>query len=420
MSLPLTLPVIQNWSCHNCGGCCRQHQIEITAEERQRILNQKWEGSDWLAAGQPLLRETGAGRRRRYFLAHQPDGACAFLDEKGLCRIHAKFGEAAKPLACRIYPYAFHPAGKRITVSLRFSCPSVVANRGRPVALARDELNQMARLVVPEHADRLPPPRITDRQKLNWPDVMQVLGVLDRLIAPARRPFALRVHQMLQLVELLGSARLDQIQDDRLEEFLELIEQTVLEEPLPAVAAPSPAAAVQFRLLAAQYARCDTAADVARGWKGRWELLSAALRFARGRGLIPKLQADFKDVPFDALESPFGAIPPEVDEILTRYLRVKLQGLHFCGAACFGLPLIEGWQAQLLILPVVCWIARWLAAGEGRSVWTTEDFSRALAVADHHHGFTPIFGTAAFRRRTRSLARSGEIIRLLQWYSRPE
>jgi len=420
MSLPLTLPVIQNWSCHNCGGCCRQHQIEITAEERQRILDQKWEGSDWLAAGQPLLRETGSWGRRRYFLAHQPDGACAFLDEKGLCRIHAKFGEAAKPLACRIYPYAFHPAGKRITVSLRFSCPSAVANRGRPIALARDELNQMARLVVPEHADRLPPPRIMDRQKLNWPDVMQVLGALDRIIAPVRRPFAQRVYQTLLLLELLGSARLDQIQDDRMEEFLELIEETVMQEPLPAVTAPSPAAAVQFRLLAAQYARCDTAADVARGWIGRWELLTAALRFARGRGLIPKLQSVFKDVPFDALEPPFGAIPAEADEILTRYLRVKLQGLHFCGAACFGLPLIEGWQAQLLILPVVCWIARWLAAGEGRSMWITEDFSRALAVADHHHGFTPIFGTAAFRRRTRSLARSGGITRLLQWYSRPE
>ena len=52
---------------------------------------------------------------RRYRLGHQADGACVFLDERGLCRIHAKFGEQAKPLACRIYPYAFHPAGKKIT-----------------------------------------------------------------------------------------------------------------------------------------------------------------------------------------------------------------------------------------------------------------------------------------------------------------
>ena len=45
-------------------------------------------------------------------LGHLADGACVFLDPAGRCRIHAKFGEAAKPLACRLYPLVIHPAGK--------------------------------------------------------------------------------------------------------------------------------------------------------------------------------------------------------------------------------------------------------------------------------------------------------------------
>jgi lysine-N-methylase len=109
--------------------------IELSEEERQRIVDQEWTSTDGIPAGQPVLEpHAGPPWKKRYRLAHRDDGACVFLNDDGLCRIHAKFGEAAKPLACRIYPYAFHPAGKKVTVSLRFSCPSVVSNRGKQVS----------------------------------------------------------------------------------------------------------------------------------------------------------------------------------------------------------------------------------------------------------------------------------------------
>ncbi len=132
------LPILQNWSCHNCGGCCREHQIVITADEKKRIDKQKWTAADGVAVDQPLIVPHG----RDFRLNHQTDGACIFLDDQGLCRIHAKFGEAAKPLACRAYPYAVHPSGNSVTVSLRFSCPSVVQNLGQPVAQQRQSLEK--------------------------------------------------------------------------------------------------------------------------------------------------------------------------------------------------------------------------------------------------------------------------------------
>src|SRR6478736_6118333 len=96
MPLPLELPTIQNWSCHNCGGCCRQHAIAITVEEHQRIAGQGWTAADGIPAGQPLFERLGWFPWSKWHrLAHQPYGACVFLDERGMCRIHAKFGEAA-------------------------------------------------------------------------------------------------------------------------------------------------------------------------------------------------------------------------------------------------------------------------------------------------------------------------------------
>ena len=155
----LELPTIQNWNCQSCSGCCRQHGIYITDEEHARIEGQGWTESDGIRPGQPLFVRMGGMLEKKWWrLAHQPDGGCVFLNEDGLCRIHAKFGEDAKPLACRIYPYAFHPAGKKIAVSLRFSCPSVVKNVGRGVADQAKEVREIARQVVPEHAtDALPP-----------------------------------------------------------------------------------------------------------------------------------------------------------------------------------------------------------------------------------------------------------------------
>ena len=423
MAISLTLPTIQNWSCHNCGGCCRQHAIEITEEERQRILAQGWSQKDGTPTGNALFEwHAGPPWAKRFQLAHQADGACVFLDERGLCRIHAKFGEAAKPLACRIYPYAFHPAGKQVTVSLRFSCPSVVANRGRTMSQNADEIKQLARAVVPEGFEKMPPPAISARERVAWPDFLRFIDVLDATLAPTDVPISLKLKRALFWLSLVEQSRFDKLSGARLTEFLDLIRQAANDE-LPNTAAasgePSPVARVQFRLLAAQYARKDTAADLAAGWRGRWKLFRAAARFARGSGQVPVLQSVFREVPFAALEQSFG-FPAESEELWTRYFRVKVQGLHFCGAAYYDIPLVEGFQSLALIFPATLWIARWLAASQDRQQLTPDGVAQALTISDHHHGYSPIFGSFGFRRRVRTLAQLGEISKLIDWYTNPK
>jgi len=419
--LPLQLPVLQNWSCHNCGGCCRQHAIEITAEEKLRIERQNWQGEPGFPKDQPIFEwHAGSPWNKRYMLAHRPDGACVFLDENGLCRIHAKFGEQAKPLACRIYPYAFHPAGKSIAVGLRFSCPSVVSNLGRKLTENRDEIKELQRLTVPESAGSYPPPFITARQRLDWRDTLQFIRALEDSIAREDLPLRTRILQSLAWMNLVEQSNFENIQGVRLAEYLQLVTSGALDEATEYLSGqelePTRVSRTPFRQLVAHYARRDTAVELREGLAGRWKLLRAAFAFARGTGLTPALQPGLQSVPFENISAWRQAFPPGVDELLTRYLRVKIQSLHFCGGAFYDWPLTDGYFALVLILPVMIWISRWLAASEGREAWTIEDLRRAIAIADHHHGYSPIVGSWGFRRRIALFRKTGDLIRIPMWY----
>ena len=418
------LPTIQNWSCHNCGGCCKQHGIYITDAEHARIEQQGWTAADGIPAGQPIfVKMKGWFGKPWWRLAHQPDGACVFLDDRGLCRIHAKFGEAAKPLACRIYPYAFHPGGKKVVVSLRFSCPSVVRNLGRPVREQSKELRQLARQVVPENVTEALPPELMPRTTLGWPDFLRFADALEATFADQRASFLSKLLRAVMWIGVVEQSRFDKVLGDRLSEFLQLVREAAESEtpddvtPLMSrVSRPTAAGRVQFRLLAGHYGRSDTYAS-ARGARARWRLLQNSLRLTRGRGNVPAVQDCFREVPFDALEEPFG-VPPEADDVFTRYFLVKVQGLHFCGRPYYNVPLVEGFYSLALVYPCVLWIARWLALSDDRKALTIDDVVRALAIADHHHGYSPALGTWGFRKRVQSLAKLGDIPKLCAWYTR--
>lgn len=421
MSLPsLQLPVIQNWSCHNCGGCCKQHGIHITDSEKERIERQNWTASDGIPAGQPLFVKMGGWLGKSWWrLAHQPDGSCVFLDDKGLCRIHGKFGEPAKPLACRVYPYAFHPRGKELVVSLRFSCPSVVANQGQPVTKQKAELRELAAGVLEGKSRDWPPPKLTDRTQLDWPDTLRVVAALEASLADWTIPFTLRLIRTLFWVDLLAESRLAAIRGERLDELIELIaaasKAEIIEVP-QVLRPPSQVARMQFRLLAGHYARKDAYDSGHGSLSGRFKLLGFALRLTSGSGQLPPLQECFKELPFETLDQSFGPLPAGTDELFTRYFAVKLRGMHFCGPAYYRVPLIEGFYSLALVYPVVLWIARWLTASAGRDRWTLADIQQALAIADHHHGFSPALGTWGFRNRVKTLAKQGEIACLAVQY----
>lgn len=419
--MKLELPTIQNWNCHSCAGCCTQHEVAITEAERQRIVDQGWTSADGIPEGLPVVKTKGPPWRRRHLLNWKADGSCVFLDPDGLCRIHAKFGEPAKPLACRVYPYAFHPAGNKIVVSVRFSCPSAVGNRGRSIVEQRTDIEALGKEVVPDGAERVPPPEIASGSTVEWRDFLRFVGSIDDDLADESVPVASRLIYVLTWLKDVERARFGALDGKALEELLLLLRQAARSEvpdDLAEIGRPSSMGRLMFRLLVANYARRDTQGENKGGLRHRWWLFRAATRFSRGRGNVPPLQSVFAEVPFARIEEPFGPLPPEAEEMLTRYLRVKVRGLQFCGRAFFGESLVHGFRALALVVPCILWVARWLCAGEGRDRLSAEDVARAIAIADHFHAYSPASGSRAARWRVGLLERFDDVRKLVAWYSR--
>ena len=418
--IQLELPTIQNWSCHSCSGCCRQHLIAITQEERDRIVKQNWTAEDGVPEGQPVVEKNGGSKTKPYRLAHQPDGACVFLQDDGLCRIHAKFGEPAKPLACRIYPYAFHPKGNKIAVGLRFSCPSVVANKGKSISENRSEIQELANRVVPDEYQQSRPPYVISGELLEWRDILVLVEMLDSFFADDDVSFLLQLLRAVAWVDLLQSSTFSKISGDRLKELADLFRVGALAEweEIPEQSEQSSSLGrVMFRLLISIYCRKESLRELDSPFRSRFTSLSSTVKFAWGGGRTPNLSDEFPAVAFGSIEQLGGQLPDGTDELFRRYVRMKIQGMHFCGAAFYDYPLTTGFFSLSLMFPVILWMARWIAAGSERGAISQEDLELALARADHHHGYSPVLGMAPFRKRIDYLHSLGELPKLIVKYA---
>ena len=414
----LVLPTIQNWSCHNCGGCCRQHAIIITREEKQRIVSQNWTPADGIP--EKMFSKFGSDER----LSTTADGSCIFLNEKGLCKIHAKFGEPAKPLACRVYPYAFHPAGDEIVLGLRYSCPSIVANKGATMQQQRGDLNTLHKLVVPDGADKIPPPAISGNQFLTWEETQTIVEALSQLFAHEQLPLPLKLLQADFIVRMVAKADFEKIRGERVGELMQILLDNAASEishDLASLKSPDGLTKTQFRVIVAQFARHDSFAKSSSGMGYRIRMMLAGLKMARGSGNAPAIQSLLSAVPFDHIEEPIAYSSSDdetqVDELWSRYFIVKLLGMHFAGRACYNLPVAEGLQRLLLIYPVTMYIARWLAKSKQQSTMAISNVQQALTITDHHHGYSPAMAQANFRSRANYIFKQNALSQLIAWMS---
>jgi lysine-N-methylase len=407
----IEIPEFQNWSCHGCTDCCRGGLlIMLTPADKQRIEQQNWTPADGVDPAATIVAE-GTGFR----LGHQSDGACVFLDPSGRCRIHAKFGEEAKPLACRLYPLVIHPAGKKLVVGLRFSCPSAAANRGQALSAQRAAIQGLANLVVPSGYQEGSPPPVAAAQG-EWPDLLRFVKWLDRSLAAKDVPVALKLLRTLHWLRTVEKGYLDQITGSGADEILEvLVQSAAMKVPALPESPPPPSRFGQlfFRLLVLDHARAVTVKELGAPGRHRWAMLWASLRIVRASGRTPALGRGLTSVPFSAIEGSFGPLSPGTEAMLTRFFRVKIQSLHFCGRAFHDRPLIEGFRALALLYPAMLWLGRWLALSDQRTAMSDADVARAVSMVDARHDHAPYL-----RWRIQLLSQRDDIARLCAWYGR--
>ncbi|HEX4610769.1 MAG TPA: YkgJ family cysteine cluster protein, partial [Urbifossiella sp.] len=404
-----------------CASCCRSYSIPVSADEQKRIEAQDWD-ADPVLKGTPFFLPDGHGTK----LNHRPDGACVFLGDDNRCRIHAKFGSAAKPLACRVYPFLLVPAGDHWRVGLRYACPSAAANDGRPLDSHLPEVREYAALLgadQPAAKDR-PPVPLRDGTVVPWDDVLRITGAVAKLLGDTDIPLERRWRKVLTLAALADGLKFDgggnakkAVTGGRLSEMIHVLSEAVEEEVPPGAELPRPGRAgrLVFRQVLAVYARKDHGAEKGTAQRSPLGRVAAAVRFARGSGRVPKLHALLPDVTFAAGEEPFGALPAESDALLTRYYRVKVQSLQFCGPTNFSVPFWEGLRTLALTFPVAMWLARVFAAGGAAKPAAVE---RAVRVTDDNFGFNRLLGMGRQKFALRLLAARDDLPRLVAWYGR--
>jgi lysine-N-methylase len=419
MTLPIhSLPVIQNWDCHSCSDCCRTYHVRVSVEERERIEQQNWDEA--VLGGRPaIIWEPGIGSDR---LNHTADGACVFLGPDQRCRIHARFGPEAKPAACRIYPFTLAPAGDHWRVGLRYACPSAAKNQGRPLPEHAEEVAVYADLLereAPGAAAGEPPPPLHPGQNLPWEDILRFADTVDDLLADPRVPIGLRIRRVLMFSKLARPVRSEAL-SGTVRPVLKVLAAAAIEEtPSDPASVPPPGwvGRILFRQTAMIYARKDNGPDAGVGRDGKLARFRAAWRFATGRGRIPRLHRTIPDhVRFADAEQPFGELDAESTRFLTRYYRVKVQSMQFCGRTNFNLPFWAGLDSLLLTFPIVMWLNRVLTPGQ--PAHPLETLQLVVRMVDDNFGFNSVLGTARQNWAVRLLAERGELTRLAAWYNR--
>jgi lysine-N-methylase len=418
-----SLPVLQNWDCHTCGDCCRSYAVPVTAEERRRIAAQGWAALPEFA-GVPYFVKRGG----EFFLNTRADDGCVFLGADKLCRIHGKFGSAAKPLACRIYPFLLVPAGDHWNFGVRLACPSAVENKGRPLADQLADAREYAAFFEATAASRIegaPPPPLRRGQTVPWGDLGRIAAAFSKLLAAPADPFERRWRKVLSVVAVLKTATFGggdpkaAVTGGRLSEMLHVLSEAADEEEPEAAAdvrRPGWVGRTVFRQLVAVFSRKDHGAEKGVAQRGRVSRLRAAVRFARGRGTVPKVHVAIPDeATFAAGEVPLQ--PPSAATVarLVRWHQIKLESLQFCGAPNFGLAVWEGLESLAVTFPAAMWVARVLAAGGGDP---DAAVTQAIRMVDDNFGFNPLLGAARQKFALGLIVNRGDLPRLVAWYGR--
>ncbi len=416
VSLPIHIPAVpdQRWSCHSCTRCCRELVGDLREADRRRLDEQQWERRLGVA---PYV-----SVRHKWALNKRPDGRCVFLQDDGLCRIHAELGFDAKPFACRAYPFTLVEAQGKWWTAWRFDCPSMARANGADLTTYRRLVRSLSE-EMPVRGESRKDGILLRRARPAAPaEIHALLDALNAWLLDGSRPLEESVAAAASLVDTLRLADLDRVREDR---FVELVKMLVPDLPsaLEDVSRdpPTPRQQGLFRQLVFAYTEHLTLEEIRSRrtrWMRRLQQLGWAGRFRRGHGRVPPVAGMKHDVTFEAVKAvrPANTDVAHIASMLGRFLRMRILSHYQFGPAYYGWPALDGLRALWLVVPVVGWLARYLAAARHADRFTFQDVLDGLALVDGAIGRSASLGTPGERLRLDYLSRSDGACRLVRYW----
>jgi lysine-N-methylase len=198
--------------------------VQLRDEDIARLGRQGWTAE---LGAEPWVEFRGSR-----FLRQRPDGSCIFLQDDGLCRIHARHGLQEKPVACRSFPLSVMPTADGPQQGLNFACGSVQLNKGAPMATHLGDLRRIAE-DAPETIGQARPVALLPGREASPLELRALAGVLDQWMGREGASIATRIDGLAWIAQALRHAKLASVKDAR---FLELVTTIVatLEDELDA------------------------------------------------------------------------------------------------------------------------------------------------------------------------------------------
>lgn len=441
MDLPLRIsPFGDRWRCQGCGICCRSVIIPLSDEEYRRIREQGWQSRPGFAGRRLFVRVHPF--RRKYRLAQRLDGYCVFLSPQGRCRIHEEFGEEAKPLVCRMFPYQIVPLERFAYLTVRRNCPTAAKEIGPTLEEQTHEWRPLA------EQDRLrpratAPPPLSVSIRGGWRRFHRLCDTVERLLCDGRFPMVRRLVHAALLANMLDRCRPPIWADEnKLREFLRLLEGSIPEEAgefFRRRTPPSATAGLLLRRTVVDYLRLHPRFALENTWSHRLRWIATSLSLGWGRGKIPAPAAGRAFQPWkplsvendnrpstipnnDAapgwvrlseLEHPLGPLDRELLRPLDRYFESMAVSRRFAVRGRPGWPITDRIRSLSLSFAVGMWMLRWSSRNRGV---TKDDVIDVVIALDRGEGHAPQ-ASRGYRRRLRALDRLGQIPRLLAWYA---
>ncbi len=386
--------------------CCRRgFSIWCPHKDYARLQQFEWDDNPALK-DKRLFVPIG---KRGYRFGMTEDGACHFLDEKNLCRMHARLGFDAKTLTCKMYPYNLVDWGDRIFIGLLFSCPAVIDNTGEPVHQQRPLLQKLLdeqRLLI--HSANVVEDASFDAKRFMLSSSLDLFeNTLVEIFDDPNLSLLQKIIWASDLLDMLEEATIDFSDPTSFQDLLvnaKSFARDKAEHGGLCSARFGFCEEILFRLL---QGLCSTLAQkglTSEIWQvrqhARLTRLYSAFQFMFTNSVPMADSIAFRSAINQVQAYPF---PKQSEELICRYLKTRYAARAYFGREGWGTPVLHGARMTLALPGLIVWYGRVFAALQNRTEVIHDDIREAVMLTDL------TFGHAA----TAPMPKAGSALRVI-------